>query len=1526
MKKLVPTLILFFTLNIFSQKEANFWYFGNNAALDFTSGEPEIVSGSQLNTTEGCSSFSDNQGNLLFYIGAPTTSTQNLTIWNKNNQAMPNGSDVLGDASSSQAALTVPAPGNPNIYYIFTVGAASSANAGFWYYTLDMTQDGGLGDIVDGPVVLGNGLDHPRWSEKVTAVKGEECNTFWVISAHENDFYAYKVDDSGVDIDNPVISSIVGFNASEDPRGYLKVSPDGTKLVSANMRLGTFLFDFNNNTGVVSNFNNSSSANRLTVPGEAYGVEFSPSSNRLYVSTGGFQRETEENLYQYDLSQTTITAINTSRFLVYNYRNTRGALQLGPNGKIYWTSDGNTSLNGNNITNNISVVNRPEELGAACDYSHQSVPVGAGNVNPTQGLPPFISSLLLPIEIIDEETGKILNNEDLQFCIGQNKTIVPETVTGNNITYEWTFDDGVSVNVISEDPNLVLTNLQKINSGTYALKIELTDTCGNVTQFNGDFNIEVFEAAVATKPEDVFFCDTDRDGFNSFDLQGDKTNEILNGLDSAIFEVLYFLNEADANAGTNSLSNPYTNPAAFSSETIHARVQNKNALEACFEITDFTLAVTDLPIATQPTPLRICDDLESGDDTDGIVNTFILSDKDTEIYGSLDITQYTISYHTTQIGAETNDASTSIDKNRNYPVTNAQTIYIRIENKDNSDCYDADKTLELIVDPLPILKANPEIDQCISENNTNPTVNLTVAEINISNNYENESFEYYADANGIDLIVNPTSYPVQVNAPQSVFVKVISEFGCSKNLTELNIKVGRISNNAFNDLQQPECDDFLDADGNNTNANDDTDFITNFSLNKEQIEISIKENIPNSENTTIFFFETEQDRTNSLNEIDISNYRNNIDKIDIRTIPGGIQFPIYYKILSDINNNCQGLGQFDLQINAVPTVSNNSISPIIQCDTGDGDGNYLNGSNINIDLTQKIDELFLGTNQNKENFDVTFYKSVTAAQVGNITNSDFISNPSQFTNDTPTGFSEGDIAIQNIFVRVQNKITGCANPHASFQILINPLPIIVDEIPDLPICDIGSIDGDPRNGLAQNIDVSVRDLDILEGRSPNEFTVTYHKNQADLEDLTSTGIDKNNYDSDRDRVTFNPITSSSEENLFVRIVNNATGCLFDQAVLTIIVNPEPFFETISDLQECDNDVDGDDANGIVQNIDLESKIPEILGNSQNPSNFIVTFHASQLEATNGNNAIASPYQNTNLIETMHVRIQNKNTLCVNDEATFNVIVNPLPDFSITTPQIICLNDTPFNIKVENPRDEYSYEWSDENGTILNATSRDNIDITTGGIYQVTATTTNGTLCQRTDFITINESDPAILDNSFVTIIDEGNTLRNDGNLSISIDTINNNLGIGDYQFAVLNTDTSERIPFIGFQDEPLFENLEGGIYEIIVNDKNGCSPDTKLLVSVVQFPKFFTPNGDGQNDFWLIKGVNKTFYPNASINIFNRFGKLVAQIPIDTQGWNGLYQGKLLPSDDYWFSATLVPADITKPTINKRGNFSLLRR
>ena len=73
-----------------------------------------------------------------------------------------------------------------------------------------------------------------------------------------------------------------------------------------------------------------------------------------------------------------------------------------------------------------------------------------------------------------------------------------------------------------------------------------------------------------------------------------------------------------------------------------------------------------------------------------------------------------------------------------------------------------------------------------------------------------------------------------------------------------------------------------------------------------------------------------------------------------------------------------------------------------------------------------------------------------------------------------------------------------------------------------------------------------------------------------------------------------------------------------------------------------------------------------------------------------------------------------------------------------------------------------------------------------------------------------------------------------------------------------------------------------------------------------------------------IRGANSTFFPDSQVNIFNRFGKVVAQISIDNPGWDGTFNGKVLPSDDYWFSIRLV--DRNGVVRERSGNMSLLRR
>ncbi|SDR82791.1 gliding motility-associated C-terminal domain-containing protein [Polaribacter sp. KT25b] len=1473
MRKILLFLPLIFTLNIFSQKEANFWYFGANAALDFNSGQPVPVDGSLLNTVEGCSSFSNADGELLFYVGAPSPTTNNLTIWNRNNEPMQNGVSIQGDASSSQAALTIPAPGNPNLYYLFVVGAASSGNQGFWYYTIDMTKNNNLGDVVSGPRDLSDGLID-FWSEKVTAVRGKNCNEYWVISLVSNTFYSYKVNSSGVDYNNPIKSNISNF-FNNDSRGYLKVSPNGTKIVAANMSAGSFLLDFNDETGIVSNIK------KLNVDGDGYGVEFSRNSERVYISTGQVSNSIE-NLFQFDLTQPSIDAINDSRYLVHSYNNARGALQLGPDGKIYWTSNGSERIN---------VIKNPNELGANCDYSHRSVLIttpGSG-VTASQGLPPFISSLLLPVKVTETSSGNSINDEILQLCTGQNKEITSEKIVGSEITYEWSFIKDTNSTIISTEPNLQLTNINLEDTGNYTLTVKLKDECDNFTQYTASFQIEVFESLTANKPNDINFCDSDNDGFNEFDLETTINSQVLNGQNALISNISYYNSFENAIDLVNPITLPYKNPTAFSKETIYVRIHNNQAINTCFEITNFELNVYGEPIIQDPTEYRVCDNTSIGTDTDGIVNDFILSNKNSEILGSLDPTKYSISYHTTLNGAQTSSLIDVIDKTTNYTniKANSQPIFVRVENNSSSTCFNASKSFNLEISPLPIINSKVELKQCDNDTDGFSNFNLYQAATSISTDYQNESFTFYptlADANAGSnaySIDETTTFRNRTQNTDTVWARAKTSFGCYR-ISEVLLTVSTTGIPETFQYSFTECDDFLDSDGNYTISNSDTDGITNFdfsSVNEEVIKL-----FPIGQQITITYYRNESDALAEKDPIiNTSKYRN---------IGYSTTQKIFIRVDSDLNNDCLGLGpHITLNVDTVPKA--NSVQNLEECDNIK-DGSTSNGIVQNFNLESQTATI-LGT-QNPADFTVTYHDSAANANSGN----DPLSSP--FTNSVRD--------LQTIYVRVTNNSTSCFTDHITFNLIVNPLPI-ANFVDDLNVCD-NDIDNSARNGFSSSIDLESQTSGILGTQDPKIYSVTYHNSLAEAQNGNSPLV--------------SPYTNLTpyRETIYVRVYNADAQCANGISNFDVIVNPEPTFETISNLSECDNNDDFDDANNIIQTIDLDGKIPEILGASQDPDDFNVTFHSSKANATSGNLPISSPYENSSATETIYVRIQNKKTGCINDDAFFDVIVNPLPDFTVTTPQILCLNNLPLNIFVENQKGTYEYVWKYQNGDTVS--TEDNVNISVAGTYTVTATTTNGTFCSRTETIVINESNIATLENSFITIIDESNNIGSESNLSIAINTIDNDLGPGDYQFAIENTDENTRIPFAGFQDDPLFENLEGGIYKIIVNDKNGCSPDTTLLVSVIQFPKFFTPNADGDNDTWIVRGVNKTFYPTSSINIFNRFGKLVAQLPIDSQSWDGTYGGKTLSSDDYWFNVTLIPADTTKPTINKKGHFSLIRK
>jgi gliding motility-associated-like protein len=140
-------------------------------------------------------------------------------------------------------------------------------------------------------------------------------------------------------------------------------------------------------------------------------------------------------------------------------------------------------------------------------------------------------------------------------------------------------------------------------------------------------------------------------------------------------------------------------------------------------------------------------------------------------------------------------------------------------------------------------------------------------------------------------------------------------------------------------------------------------------------------------------------------------------------------------------------------------------------------------------------------------------------------------------------------------------------------------------------------------------------------------------------------------------------------------------------------------------------------------------------------------------------------------------------------------------------------------------------------------------------------------------------------------------------------------GNGDYEYAINGGE---------FQDDPIFLDVPPGLNTVIINDKNGCGMTEPQEFVVVGYPKFFTPNGDGVHDLWNVLGIDQLIGPD--VFIFDRFGKLLKQLDETSTGWDGTFNGRQLPSSDYWFRLDYQrdeQAVVVAKTV--RNHFSLVR-
>jgi gliding motility-associated-like protein len=867
MKKNCFLIFFLICYNLFAQQQAANWYFGYGAGMQFnlSNGTINVVDDGQLSTNEGCSTISDKFGNLLFY-------SDGSTVWNRNHAIMQNGIGLFGDASSTQSAIIVPKPDDENIYYIFTVdNSLDGVNYGLNYSIVDISLDGGLGAVVTKNINL-----LPICSEKISAVL-KDCVTksIWVItfasasgnSAFYNSFHAFEVNNLGVS--NTAVVSTFGINVT-DIRGYLKLSPDGLKLANANAQNGLYLYDFDVNTGIVSN---QMPLSISSINDKPYGIEFSPDSRFLYVNSSNdyfnqsnpAQNNNPANhasvLTQFDVTQANVQATEITLDERTNYRS---GLQLGPDGKIYRALSSTYQIG----LPYLGVINDPNAQGLACNYQHNAISLAPNNSS--QGLPPFIQSLFnTQIDII--QNGISATNLDL--CSGENYTLISEDLAG--ATYTWTLDG----NLLPESDY----DLNVSQSGYYEVSIdENNGDCPIV----GQALVKVFETPVANQPNDLMICDNDSNGKWSFNFNS-QNPDVLGSQASDEFNVSYYESLSDAQNDQNEIIGSYENTS--NPQQIFVRVKIAG-LERCMDsnsITSFTIEVFNSPIANPVQDLEFCDDDSDGDYSNGQINIDLLQFNSLILNGQND-PNYSITYHSSSADAES--GINSLPDNY-YTNPFSDTIYVRIQNDINSPCFD---TTDFMISINPRPEAyNTSLFQCDEDGLPDgfTIFNLNEAISGLTGGVSNVSTKYFAsltDAENSSNEIDGNAFNNFQN-PQTIYVQVIDDTSGCYNLSELVLEVS--ATNA-NDAVLEICDDDGTEDGFGT-----------FFLS--DAESTILNGLPN--NLDVQYYETYEDALLEINSID-NNYTNKFPYSQV----------IYVRIENE--NACYGINEIQLTVFDLPKI------------------------------------------------------------------------------------------------------------------------------------------------------------------------------------------------------------------------------------------------------------------------------------------------------------------------------------------------------------------------------------------------------------------------------------------------------------------------------------------------------------------------------------------------------------------------------------------------------------------------------
>ncbi|MFL0354706.1 choice-of-anchor L domain-containing protein [Xanthomarina sp. GH4-25] len=812
-------------------------------------------------------------------------------------------------------------------------------------------------------------------------------------------------------------------------------------------------------------------------------------------------------------------------------------------------------------------------------------------------------------------------------------------------TYQWFLDGQLLGGENSE-------TLSAVTTGSYTVVISIpisNTTCVIEDEIIVTLNSEQSAGDIA----DYEICDdVSNDGIETFDLST-KDSEVISAVPASNYSISYHYSLSEAQNNINPITTPIQNTA--NPQSIFVRIEDLD--NGCMAFANFNLVVNPLPVITAPQPLDVCDDTTS----DGFTQIDLTQINDEVTSGNPNLI---VTYHYSQ--AEADDGTNPIPSP--YVNTNqTEQLFIRVIDA-TTGCINTTFIVITVLDNPNINTETQTINACEQDGDGLETFDLTSIVDDVLAGLTGVSVTFhvtYEDAQtGDNPITNITDFENTTPNVQTVYIRVIDDLtGCIA-ITAIELHAN-ILDSSTNIRDYSVCDDASN------------DGIANFNL--ENIGNNIVNNL---ENTIITFYETEDDQTNEVNPIDVTQlyevtssphplfitiestdctYFSEINLvIDPATIIQPLE-PVDYCDTDDDGFTTIELATFDSYVstgianpvvryfltqedaddmqNILPPFYTNISNPqIVYVRVTNSDTNCYDVSPLEINVipaptvTQPIDVVICDNDQDA--FYIIDLDAKISEIVSNTTNLNITFHTSEDDANADSNAIPNTTAYnantQTVYVRIESDITTCY-ALVDFEITVNTLPII-SEISNFRNCEI---DGN------QTADFYFEDKDaeILNGQAGKR--VLYFENASDA--LNRTNI------LDKSAAYTN---QTNPQNIHVRVENISDQSCFEVSSFIIEVGSVPVFDAPLDTYLCD-----DISNDSQESFDLNGIITLMSQNS--PETLTITFYENLIDAENEENQLPLDYTNQTNPQQIYARVENGTYCHAIAEFGLNVIQVPL---------------------------------------------------------------------------------------------------------------------------------------------------------------------------------------------------------------------------------------------------------------------------